>query len=191
MILKLNAFRSEKKIMEIVGGSVPISKFSRKERGDKRERKGKEKKEEVWSQSRKRLNCLTTRIMQMGRRSAHASSNSFVPWNCNVQTAWCKNVGKSEKKTRFWKKFLRCKIKLQWILYRFINAIIASFNDGELKWRRWIFSLTGIILIDIYILRRIIFLSFHELLKIKEGKGKEKKCYFYALFALAFFLPPK
>ena len=44
MILKLNAFRSEKKIMEIVGGSVPISKFSRKERGDKRERKGKEKK---------------------------------------------------------------------------------------------------------------------------------------------------
>lgn len=148
--------------MEIVGGSVPISKFSRKERGDKRERKGKEKKEEVWSQSRKRLNCLTTRIMQMGRRSAHASSNSFVPWNCNVQTAWCKNAGKSEKKTRFWKKFLRCKIKLQWILYRFINAIVNFFVDWNyFNWH------THFTMYNIFIVSRIV------KSKRRERKGKE------------------
>lgn len=50
---------------------------------ERKAEKRKDDREEVWSQSRKRLNCLTTRIMQMGRRSAHASSNSFVPWNYN------------------------------------------------------------------------------------------------------------
>lgn len=104
-----------------------------------RKRNAPRKKEEgkkmrFWSESRKRLNCLTTRIMQMGRRSAHAptrSSRGIV----TVQTAskaCCNNTGKTGI-SKWLLSGSRNKFSCFTLVFYLLNAIIASYNGGELK----------------------------------------------------------
>lgn len=104
-----------------------------------RKRNAPRKKEEgkkmrFWSESRKRLNCLTTRIMQMGRRSAHAptrSSRGIV----TVQTAskaCCNNTGKTGI-SKWLLSGSRNKFSRFTLVFYLLNAIIASYNGGELK----------------------------------------------------------
>lgn len=104
-----------------------------------RKRNAPRKKEEgkkmrFWSESRKRLNCLTTRIMQMGRRSAHAPtrlSRGIV----TVQTAskaCCNNTGKTGI-SKWLLSGSRNKFSRFTLVFYLLNAIIASYNGGELK----------------------------------------------------------